>query len=80
MTIYVYCINYREMSEAVISDLKTRLSSMTQERDVALQEAQGLLEDLEKVKKKRNELIDNSKEYQKAINELQDQLEDVTQQ
>ena len=68
------------MSEAVISDLKARLSSMTQERDVALQEAQGLLEDLEKVKKKRNELIENSKEYQKAINELQDQLEDVTQQ
>ncbi|XP_003387401.1 PREDICTED: CAP-Gly domain-containing linker protein 1-like isoform X2 [Amphimedon queenslandica] len=68
-----------EMSEAVISDLKARLSSMTQERDVALQEAQGVLEDLEKVKKKRNELIENSKEYQKAINELQDQLEDVTQ-
>ena len=67
------------MSEAVTSDLKARLSKVTQERDISLQEAQAAADKLEEVKRKRNELIDSSREYQRVINELQDQLEDVTQ-
>ena len=74
---YGYC--NREMSEAVTSDLKARLSKVTQERDISLQEAQAAADKLEEVKRKRNELIDSSREYQRVINELQDQLEDVTQ-
>ena len=67
------------MSEAVTTDLKARLSKVTQERDISLQEAQAAADKLEEVKRKRNELIDSSREYQRVINELQDQLEDVTQ-
>lgn len=67
------------MSEASYIELKQKIEKVTSERDSALQEAQKLSDKYELLKEERKQLVHDCEEYQKQLEELQFQLEEVTQ-